>query len=126
MADLKERGISLLSTSTLVDMKTASTKRTLYTVPTGKTCVVGKVVIRTTSASLAGGTSYAFGGTATCNDWKTAVDLSGMTTLTTDVFIIMPTAKFTGYVAATVFGMYITTGSTSAATATIDVFGYLY
>lgn len=107
-------------------MKTASTKRTLYTVPAGKTCVVGKVVVRTPSASLAGGTSYAFGGSATCNDWKTAIDLSSMTTPATDVMIIMPSAKFTGFVAATVFGMYITTGSTGAATATIDVFGYIY
>lgn len=126
MADLKEKSIALLASVSGIDMKTATTKRTLFTVPAGKTAFIVQVNVRAPSATLAGGTSYAFGGTATCNDWKTAVDLSSMTTANTDAIQIVPATKFTLQVAGTVFGMYITTGSTGAATATIEVMGYLY
>jgi hypothetical protein len=126
MADLKTLAESLLSSTSAVDMKTASQKRTLYTVPIGKTAIITKIVVRTISATLAGGTSYAFGGTATCNDWKTGVNLSGLTATTLYYVISNDNATATLQVAGTVIGMYITTGSTGAATATIDVFGYIY
>jgi len=124
--DLKTVSCSLLSSTALVDMKTASTKRVLYTVPTGKTAIIMFVVVRSPSGSLSGGTSYAFGSSATCNDWKTGVSLTAMTA-TTDAIVIDPNnAKFTHTVAAGTFGMYITTGATNAATATIDVFGEIF
>jgi len=126
MPDIKEKGISLLSSTSGVDMKTATTKRTLYTVPTGKTAVITKVVVRAPSASLSGGTSYAFGGTATCNDWKTGQSLATVTGATLAMVISNDNAAITLMVAGTVFGMYITTGSTAAATATIDVMGYIF
>jgi hypothetical protein len=123
---LKTLGCTLLNSTAGVDMKTASTKRILYTVPTGKTAVVMFVVVRSISATLAGGTSYAFGSSATCNDWKTTISLAAMTA-TTDAIVIDPNnAKFTHTIAAGTFGMYITTGSTGAATATIDVYGYIF
>jgi hypothetical protein len=124
--DLKEKAISLLSSTPLVDMKTASTKRSFYTVPTGKKCIVTHICVREPTASLAGGSSYAFGSTATCNDWNAvAITLVSMTA-TTDAYTLTASSKVTIYTAAQVFGMYITTGSTLAATATVDVFGYLY
>ena len=117
---------SLLSSTAAVDMKTASVKVPLYTVPTGKTCVVTAIIVRSPTVSLAGGTSYSFGDTATATGWKSSVDLSSLTTVTTSAIVIMGTSKFAMSVAAAVFGMYITTGSTSASTATIDVYGYLF
>jgi hypothetical protein len=124
--DLKTVSCSLLSSTAAVDMKTASTKRVLYTVPTGKTAVIMFVVVRSISSSLSGGTSYAFGSSATCNDWKTTISLTAMTA-TTDAIVIDPNnAKFTHTVAAGTFGMYITTGATNAATATIDVYGFIF
>ena len=75
MAVLNQIAETLLSSTASVDMKTPSVKKTLYTVPTGKTMIVTKIVVRSVSATLAGGTSYAFGGTLTCSDWKSGVDL---------------------------------------------------
>lgn len=124
--DLKEKAIALLSSTASIDMKTASTKRTLFTVPTGKVCIVTHVCVRGPSASLAGGVDYDFGNDATCSNWNgSAIDLSSMTS-TTDCYISTAGSKMTFYAAATIFGVYVNTGSTLAATATIDVFGYLY
>ena len=124
MADLKMKSIALLSSTSSVDMKTAA-KTTLYTVPTGKVAYVCFVVIRDTSASLAGGTEYDIGSGASCTTWKQNVDLSSMTTLATDFMVILPAAKYTEEAAANTFGILVVTGSTAACTATIDCFGYL-
>lgn len=128
MAVLNQIAETLLSSTASVDMKTPSVKKTLYTVPTGKTMIVTKIVVRSVSATLAGGTSYAFGGTLTCSDWKSGVDLH-LITGSTLYYVIAndnPSTVSTMQVAGTAFGMYITTGATNAATATIDVFGYLF
>ena len=119
MPYLEENGITKVSTTTAVDMKTAAST-TLYTVPIGKTFYPIFVVIREASASLAGGTSYSFTG------WRQTVDLSSMTALGSD-FIALDgnNVKYTDNVAATNFQITVTTGSTAACTATIDVFGYL-
>ena len=119
MASLRENSISKISTTTGVDMKTVAST-TLYTVPTGKTLFVTDVVIRSNSASLAGGTSYSF------TTWRQTVDLSGMT-VTTGYRLLATTdnSTFTPIAAAGTFQITVTTGSTAACTATIDVFGYL-
>jgi len=126
MADLKEKAIALLSSTGSVDMQTTATKTDLYTVPTGKVCYVTHIVIRDPSATLAGGTDYDFGSGGTCTTWKQTVDLSSMTTANTDYMVIDGNnAKYTENGAGTTIGIYPNTGSTGAATATIDVFGYL-
>lgn len=126
MADLKEKSIALLSSTSSVDMKTAATKTDLYTVPSGKTCYIDKVVIRDPSASMAGGTDYDIGSAATCTTWKQAVDLSSLTTHSTDYIVIDGNnAKYTESAAGAVVGIYVNTGTTAACTATIDVFGYI-
>ena len=60
MADMKEKGIALLSTTTGIDMAAAA-KTILYTVPAGKRCIVTHVIIRDPSATLAGCDDVDFG-----------------------------------------------------------------
>lgn len=119
MAEAKENVITKMSTTTGVDMKTAAST-TLYTTPAGKSLIVDYIRIRSNSASLAGGTSYAW------TNWRAAVDLSGMTT--TNGSRPLYSVDNTTYVPIpplTAFQLVITTGSNAACTATIDVWGYL-
>ena len=121
MAEARENLLTKVSTTTGVDMKTAAAT-TLYTVPSGKSFVPVMVVIRNNSASLAGGTDYDFTG------WRQTVDLSGMTDVSTTSRVIYATenTSYTVAVAGSTFQITVSTGSTAACTATIDVFGYLY
>lgn len=119
MPDLKTKTMALLSSTASVDMKTAAST-TLYTVPTSKVCRLESVVVRDTSASLAGGTSYSF------TNFRQTVDLSSMTTAATDYIVLDGNnAKYTETAAAVAIQITVTTGSTAACTATVDVFGYL-
>jgi len=125
MADLKEKAIALLSSTGSVDMQTAAAKTELYTVPTGSVAYITNIIVRTPSATLAGGTDYDFGTGALCDTWKQTVDLSSMTATTDYMVIDSENTKYTISAAGSVIGIYVNTGSTGAATATIDVFGYL-
>lgn len=119
MANLATIAATKLSTTNSVDMKTAAST-TLYTVPTGKTLYVLGVVVRDPSASLAGGTSYSF------TNFRQTVDLSSMTTANTDyIFLDGNNAKYTEIGAGVAFQITVTTGSTAACTASIDLFGLL-
>ena len=124
LSELYKHSLVRVATKTSVDMKTAG-KTTLYTVPTGKIFYPFAVIVRTTSASLAGGTEYDFGTGANCDTWVQNVNLSTMTTLGTDYWIITGTTKFQNCVVGAAFGIKVITGATNAATATIDVIGYL-
>lgn len=126
MADLKEKAISLLSSTSSIDMQTAAAKTDLYTVPTGKVAYITHIVVRDPSDSLTGGTDFDFGTGASADTWVNTVDLSSMTTANTDYMVVSGSGtKYTECAAGDVFGIYVNTGSTAAATATIDVFGYL-
>lgn len=131
MPSLKEKGIALLGTTASVDMKTAAST-TLFTVPVGKVARITHVVVRDASASLAGGTSYSF------TQWVQTITLANLITANTGYVVILPfptssniytvtgtPPQFTELAAGTNFQITVTTGSTLAATATIDVFGYL-
>lgn len=123
--DAKTVGITLLSSTTSVDMKTAG-KTTLYTVPTGNVAYVTHVVVRDPSADMSGGTDYDFGAGANCDTWKQSVDLSSLTTLGTDYICIDGNnAKYSESAAAATWGVKVITGTTAACTATIDVFGFI-
>ena len=124
--DLKEKAIALLSSTSSVDMKTVQ-KNTLYTVPAGKVAYVTHVLIRDPSASMAGGTDYDLGTGANADTWKQTVDLSDATVSGTDSILITAsgTTAYSESAAASVFGIKPITGTTSACTATIDVFGIL-
>jgi len=138
MANTKEKTIALLeSTSVTMGTNANSTKQILYTVPAGKKCIITNVIIRNPSASLAGCNDVDFGVGAACatesflNHETGIVD---MTTATTDFMNLVAVSDeysiIDGDAAAAVdreFGIYIVAGATSAAaTATIDVFGYLF
>ena len=126
MADLKELALTIVETTTGVDMKTAA-KTTLFTVPNGKTFYCTAIVIREPSASMAGGTDYDIGTGANADTWRQAVDLSSMTTPATDYMVITgaDVTKYTDSAAASAFGIKVITGITAACTATIDVIGFL-
>lgn len=131
MADLKEKAEALLSRTTGASF-TAGSKVTLYTVPAGKSCVVVKVVIHDSSASLAATTAISFGGNATdANDWTggTTITLAKHTAATMTSLIraqdYTATTLQPFYLTGALFGYKVTTGATGA-TATIDVFGYIY
>lgn len=119
MGYLRENAITLLESTSGVDMKTAGST-TLFTVPVGKVAYITNVVVRDPSASLAGGTDYDF------TNWKQTVDLSSMTTANTDYMCLdCNNTKYTELSAGTNFQITVNTGSTLAATAVLDVFGYL-
>lgn len=121
MAALTKSAVTLLSSTASVDMKTAAST-TLFTVPAGVSGVIDHIVIRGASASLAGGTSYSF------TSWRQTVSLAGNTGGATKYFLLnaVDNTSFTILVATTAFQITVTTGSTAACTATIDVFGYLF
>lgn len=127
MAALNTNALTRISTTASVDMKTAG-NTTLVTVPAGKSFVPICVIIRNNSASLAGGTSYSFGTLSAASDWRQTVDLSGMTTASTTSRVLYATdnTTYTVVTAGSTWGIKVTTGSTAACTATIDVFGYLF
>ncbi len=127
MSSLSENAYTIIETTVGVDMKTAASKIALYTVPTGKTFYPIAVVCRDPSLSLAGLTDIDFGTGATANTWRQAVDLSSMTTADTDMMEIrgVDVTKYTSCAAGSVFGAYINTGATAAATAALAVIGFL-
>lgn len=121
MPSLKDYAITRLSTTSGVDMKTAGST-TLFTVPAGKTALVLFIVIRNWSASLAGGTHYDF------TDWVQGWSFNSLTTPSTKFYVLESNADSTGVTALTAgtnFQITVVTGSTAAATATIDVLGIL-
>lgn len=115
--------ITCLSSTAAVNMIAGAGPTTLYTVPAGKTAIITHVVVRTVSATLAGGTKYDFTG------WRQDVDLSSMTAVTDYMVITSDTAipvKYTMTAATTTFTITNDDGSDGAATTTIDVFGFLF
>lgn len=118
MPALRDKGIALLGSLSGVDMKTAAST-TIFTTPVGKVTRIALVVVRDTTASLAGGTSYSF------TNFRQTVDLSSLTTSATDYIMLDGNnAKYTETAASVAFQITVTTGSTAACTATIEVFGY--
>lgn len=100
-------------------MKTAGST-ILYTVPPGKSLIIDSVVIRSNSASLAGGTSYGVTG------WRSGVDLSGMTVTTGfRKLYCADNTTYTPVAASAICYWIVTTGATAAGTATIDLYGAL-
>jgi len=118
MPSLKDKAIALLGSAT-IDMKTAATT-TIFTTPAGKVTRLSEVCIRDPTASLAGGSSYSI------TNFVQTFSLVHVTTANTGYTWIYPTsgAQFVEIAASTAVQLTVTTGSTAAANATIDVFGY--
>ena len=122
---LNENSLALLASAT-ADLQNGDGKTTLFTVPTGKKAIITHCIVRGPDASLAGGTDFDFGDGANADTWKNTVDLSSMTSTTDYMVVEGNNAKYTIFDAADAFGVKPVTGATADATATIDVFGYLY
>lgn len=122
--DLREKSICLLASVSGVDMKTVA-KEVLYTIPVGKKCIITHVIIRDPTDSLLGGTEYDLGDGANCDTWVQDTNLAGMTS-TAHYYVVHAAAVYVIFDAGDVFGIKPITGSTAAADATLDVFGYLY
>lgn len=117
MAFVMSKALALLATMTGVNMQSVGAT-TLYTVPAGKIGRISHVIVRNPSASLAAGTNYNF------TQWRQTVDLSSLTTANTDYIVLDGNnVKYQELAAGTAFQITVNTGSTAAATATIDVFG---
>ncbi len=130
MANLKEKALTLLSSTASVDLDAANgTEKLLYTVPTGKTAIVTHVVIRSLSASAASAV-VTLGVTGTADEWRGDQTLSALDGTTKYVVLYCDQGTndtpeggilFTSGVG---FFLEITTKHGSSVTATIDVFGY--
>lgn len=114
----------LLASTGSVNMNTA-TATTLYTCATGKSCVITRVVVRNASTSLTTA-SYSFGWTSTAfNDVianATHTELTGATLYTV---LAAKTGAKLGTSTGT-FKVLMNTLQGSAATTTMDVFGYVF
>jgi hypothetical protein len=122
MPALNKNSLTRLATVN-VDMN-LGTAQTLYTVPTGLSCIISHVVVRNASISL-DTASYSFGftGAAYTDVIADAVhnELTGATLFT----ILTAKAGAKLGAAADIFKLLVNTLQGAAATATIEVFGYL-
>ncbi len=125
MADVKEKTIALLSTTTVALNATAAT--TLFTVPVGKRCVVTHAIL--VAGADASTSVVTIGQVGALTDFLGAQTLSAIDAQF-DTAILQPipaatTAKVESYAAATVIQMDVTTGN-GGATNTVYLFGFLY
>ena len=138
MSDSKEKGIMLLKSNAGITMGTNAngTKQILYTCPEGKRGIPVFVIIRDPSGTLTGCNDVDFGTGAACATENFLNNETGIIDMvdTTDFMILVAVSDeysiIDGDAAAAVdreFGIQIIAGATAAAaTATIDVFGYLF
>lgn len=129
MADVKEKAIALLSTTTLSVQSTGAT--TLFTVPTGKRCILhhAEVICGAAASTTA---IITFGQVGALTDF---VGSQTMTNLAAqyDAVIIMPVphatvpVKVKSYAAATVIQVNVGTLDSDGSTdAIVKLFGTLY
>lgn len=112
----------LLSTTALVDLN-VTTKSALFTVPASKVCYITKVVVRDPSTDL-DTAEFGFGFDASAANVianAAHAELDGATKYK----VIPAAAGAVEGAAAAVFGIKCGTAQGAAATATVDVFGYL-
>lgn len=136
MADVKEKAITLLS-STSVDFSGAA-QTTLYTVPAGKSCIITHAVI--VVGGDAGETDITIGVTASWDNWAGANGIAGadialdnMDTagdcliISPATFVATPAANniLQRYTAGEVIKIDVTAGNGNASN-TVSLFGFLY
>jgi len=125
MADLKEKSIALLSTTTVAFNANAAT--TLYTVPVGKRCVLSHAVI--IAGADASTTTASIGQVGALTDFVPVNTLSNLDAQY-DVVIVRPIPNTTplkgkSYAAGTVIQIDVT-NQAGGATNTVQLFGTLY
>jgi hypothetical protein len=134
MANAKEKGIMLMSSTTACNLAAvATTEKVLYTVPTGYSFIPAMVVLHTFSAqdnATPAIVTFGIGGGA-CDEFLGDQTLNGMgANYAEECMILQPIPNATPVVvdkidAASTFSMEITQANGAAQTCTIDVFGYL-
>jgi len=124
MPDMRLKTWTLLASAT-VDLQNGDGNTTVYTVPAGYKAFPMWYVLREPTASLAGGTDFDFGDSATSNWFAQAVSYHNMTSTTmfqlgytTEIFQVV-------FNAGDLFEVVVNTGATADAQATLDLFGYL-
>ena len=123
MSALNRNSLALLSTTSGVNMNT-TTATSLYTVPTGRSCLVTHVVIGSSSTSLTLA-SYSFGFTsAAFNDVIADATHTELTDSTLYTNLSAKVGSKVG-VAADVLRVLMNTVKDSVATTTMYVYGYL-
>jgi hypothetical protein len=126
MADLKEKSCSLLSTTTVAFNSNADT--TLYTVPTGKRCILSHAIV-VAGADAGATTTISIGASGTTTDFVPANTLSNLDAQY-DVVQIRPIPNTTplkskSYAAGTVIAATVGTQS-GGATNSVYLYGTLY
>ena len=114
--------VSLLSSTPSVDL-TSVAKVNLYTVPSGKTCMVTHVIIRNASVSLTLAV-VGFGFDSIATNYNTGIVLAALTTSTKYSIVSSVLGAIVG-AATDIFGILPTSIQTGGGTVTVDVFGYL-
>lgn len=129
MSDMKRSGISILSTTTGVDMQTGA-KQVLYTPPAGERGIPTHLLIIDPSATLGGCDDVDFGtGTNADTGLNHETSIGDMTATTDYMLLPLESNEYTivdGDAAALVdrqFGIKVIDGSDGVATATIMVLG---
>jgi hypothetical protein len=108
-------------------MQAGDGKTDLYTVPASKKLIVTDVLIHSLTGSLAGGVDFSLGDGGGARNWKSSIDLSGLTS--TSHYIHLTAHRNAGntvYAAAAVFGIIPNTGATADVDAVVEVFGRLF
>ena len=123
----------LLSSTASVDVG-ATGETTLYTVPTGKSCIITRIVVRNASGTFDQVTDpqLSFGWNAgTDNDVIANATYTNAMSAATKYFILVPDGKTnstvsTGGTTGGIFAIKVNTAATASTTCTISVFGYLF
>lgn len=132
MADVKEKTIALMSTTTGVNMQTGA-KLVFFTVPAGKRFIPTEIILFDPSATLAGCDDVDFGSGTNAGSWlNNETGIGDMTAVTDFMVLRADSDEYTiidGDAAALVdrqFGMKAIDGSDGAATVSVMVFGVLF
>jgi hypothetical protein len=126
--ELKEKAVALLGSVDSVNLNDAATSQLIYTVPTGKKCVLDHVRIRNLSATAASCTCTV-GQSGALTDFLNTQTLSGLNAAAaTGILRPVPnaiTVKGVEYAASTLLYFDVVVAAGSACTATIEFFGTL-
>jgi len=127
--DIKTQAISLLDAVDSVNLGDTATSETIYTVPTGYTCILDHVIIRNFSATAAGGI-VTVGQTGALTDFLPSQTLTACNS-TESVAILRPvpnatTLKHIQYIADDALILDVGTATTGACTATVEFWGRIY
>ncbi len=120
-------GLSLLSTTAITDMSDADIQ-TLFTVPTGKTCILSHAILEVSGDAGASGV-LTIGSGASASDFVGTTNVDNLDA-DGDCILMMPVPSATpatlkAYAAATVISLDVATAA-NAVTGSLYLFGILY